>query len=454
MVGMRRFLRGSAALFKADIASQFRSWVLRGWLIALVLAETLRLTGSLVAGRANSVPASALLAISLDGFLFVWSTFIIVHCAGSVSLEADVVADGILSRACTRTQYIGAKLAARVVVVMGIYAMVAAVSSYAAWRYAGSDVTLATMWTGVGVVGMAVLLLVLLGVAFSVVFNNTIVSVVAVLLLWYVASSVFAFVGAPYLSPASLAQNLPQILKDPTTAQVLSARATRTSIALRFSRALDPKAAEDPARFGVECPAGTPLEPAAVTYERDARQVLLSGLTLPAGASALVTLRGLVDVGGTEVAGDPLRVEVPGGVGSPGRAPARPAAPAPLRVMWCDAGATSVRVGFSKVLRATEAEQAGSFTVESPVGWKQTPVSATLMPGGRVVVLGGLGLGAHVPVKVTVHGVRAGDGAALDPCASGAVCAGVATWKYLVGFGAPALLCVLVSLVWFDRRDL
>src|ERR1035438_8284496 len=131
----RRALMAWTALFTTELLALCRSWVLRGWLIALSLAEFVTLTHALLRAPGNAVPASTVLATTLDGFLLVWSIVIIVLGAGSVSLESDVISDSILSRPCTRTQFISAKFASRVLVVVSIYLVCSLVAGFAAWRY-------------------------------------------------------------------------------------------------------------------------------------------------------------------------------------------------------------------------------------------------------------------------------------------------------------------------------
>ena len=94
----RRPLMASSALFKAELLALSRSWVLRGWLIALALTEFFVLSLSLLQNRAKPTLASGVLAAHLNGFLLVWSIVIIVLGAGSVSMESDVISDSILSR--------------------------------------------------------------------------------------------------------------------------------------------------------------------------------------------------------------------------------------------------------------------------------------------------------------------------------------------------------------------
>jgi len=110
------------ALIKADLLALSKSWVLRGWLIALAATQFFGLMMAVMGNRMQPVPASTVVSGALLGFLLVWSAVIVVLSAGSISLEADIVSDSVLSRSCTRTQYITAKLAARLLVVLAIYA--------------------------------------------------------------------------------------------------------------------------------------------------------------------------------------------------------------------------------------------------------------------------------------------------------------------------------------------
>lgn len=479
----------SMALLKADLVALSKSWVLRGWLIALALTEFWVLTTTMAASRGVLVPASSVLASSLNMYLFIWSTFIIVLAAGSVSLEADMIADSILCRACTRTQYIVGKIASRSLVILGTYFVFSGIAGYATWRFASSDMTVATMLTGIGIVAMAVLLLVALGVMMSVVFNNTIVSCIALLLLWYVASPIFMFVGADYLSPTSLTRTLPLILKDPTAPQVLQCTATASSVTVAFSKDMRSDRAEDVGNYTVESPPGTFLTPQTAVYDRQRNSVVLSGLTLAAGKTVKVTVRGVTDVGGNEVSpaansatatipaeprGSSISAVKPGPrVASGGAAvsgareaaasvaPAKPKPAAaarsadrqPPRVTQCSATASSLKVTFSEEIEPKDAEKLANYVVESPLGKLQSPRVATYSPASRTVLLSGLNLDPAF-ARVTVRDVKDLAGNAITTSGNSAIYREVANWKYVLGFGLPALACTLFGIVWFSRRDL
>ncbi|MDH7568665.1 MAG: Ig-like domain-containing protein [Armatimonadota bacterium] len=473
---LRRPLRAWAALLKADLDQLSKSWVLRGWVAALALTAFFGLVRALGGHREVPLPASQVLTQHLQLYLLVWSTVIIVLCAGAVSLETEIIADSILCRACTRTQYLLAKLVSRSAAVVGIYALFAGAAAYCAWRYGTRDITWQTAATGVGIVGMAILMLVSISLTFSVVFNNTIFAVVGMLLLWYVAGSVFNFLGAGYLSPIGLVGNLPRILRDTNAPQVIQCRATPSTVTVIFSKQVNPAQAQDVENYLVECPAGTKWIPGTATYDPSQTRVLLGGLELPAGALVKVTVRGVTDAAGNDISPTANTATARVGAGVEGEdglagtegesdeasAPAPPRRGrgrgrderGPLRLLECAATPASLRLTFSRQVQRGEAENPDNYVVESPVGHTLKPAAAVYDPATRTVLLSGLTLTAGVPVKVTVRDVRDAEGNPIASPHNTALYTEVTTWKYFLGFGIPALGFALVALAWFSRRDL
>jgi ABC-type transport system involved in multi-copper enzyme maturation permease subunit len=458
------------ALFTTELLALSRSWVLRGWLIALGLAEFFMLTRALLRAPGSAVPASTVLATTLDAFLLVWSIVIIVLGAGSVSLESDVISDSILSRPCTRTQFISAKFASRVLVVVSIYLVCSLVAGFAAWRYGANDMTPETIAVGVGTVGLAVVLLLSLGIMFSVIFNNTVMAVASMLLLWYVASPVFSFLGADYLSPTSLVSNLPRMLKDPDQPQLVDCSASQSSITLTFSKALDPQTAEQPANYVIEDPDGTRYPAATAVYDKQKLNVVLSGLTLPEGAKLKVTAQNVTDVGGSGLspaassANDVMVPAAEPAAPMPGTQEAKPAPAvprsgvsregAPPRVVSCTATASSVKVTFSTDMIAKEVENVQNYIVESPQGRTHQARAATYSNAAHTVLLTGLTFAQDEPVKVTVKGVHSAAGTAIGSRGNSATYTELTTWKYVLGLGLPSLFAFFISVAWFAGRDL
>jgi len=197
------------ALLEADLISTARSWVVRIWLgLTAVLALITILTAP-----SDGVPASEALANLLATYPLIWSTFAIVVSGGAVSSEAGVVADSILSKAVTRYEYILAKMTSRLITVLGLYLIVVLPSAYIIPRYAQDDLTGVGVAWAILLIGMMLVLLTNLGVTFSTLFNRTLVAVVVVWLLWYAASAIVALLEVEYLSPVSIIEGLPAVLR-------------------------------------------------------------------------------------------------------------------------------------------------------------------------------------------------------------------------------------------------
>lgn len=458
----------------------------RIWLLLLLMSFFLVPVGILLTSRSNPMPASSVLAAYLGVFINVWGTVIIVLSASSVSSEADVVADGILSRACTRTQYILAKLSARVIVVGGIYLIGAFAAAYAAWRYGINDVTWMTMFTGIAIVGTALIMLVSLGVMMSVLFDNTIVSIVGLLLLWYVAGYIFAFAGAEYMSPSGLTASLPQILRDSTSPQVVSCSATPTSLSIVFSKEVNPSAAELVENYTVEGSDATQYHAQTAAYNKSTNTIVLSGYKFKAGKPVTVTVEQITDLAGNVISPgadtaksnripaikkdseenkhtaqssnksiSPIAVDkkaastaIANAQSSNGK---KNTAPNVTRVV---ATQSSASITFSVDMNPVKAEKPENYTVESPPGTTVLPKTAAYDPSTKTVLLSGLSFSPGIPVKVTAKGITDSRGMDINPRANSGTFKAVQNWKYFAGFGIPAILSALLGLGWFLRRDL
>jgi hypothetical protein len=444
--------------------------------------------GMLLTSRSNPMPASLILAAYLGIFINVWGTVIIVLSASSVSSEADIVADGILSRACTRTQYILAKLSARIIVVGGIYLIGAFAAAYAAWRYGINDVTWMTMFTGIAIVGTSLIMLVSLGVMMSVLFDNTIVSIVGLLLLWYVAGYIFAFAGAEYMSPSGLTASLPQILRDSTSPQILSCSATPTSLSVVFSKEVNPVPAETVQNYTVEGTDATQYHAQTAAYNESTNTVVLSGYKFKSGKPVTVTVEQITDLAGNvispgadsakskpipklkedstekkqiakssdEKSDETSKVAEKKKTNSvaANKEPSNRKKNALSSVMRVIATPSSASVTFSKDMNPIKAEKPDNYTVESPPGTTVLPKTAAYDPSTRTVLLSGLAFRKGDPVKVTVKNITDSEGVEINPRANSGTFKDVHNWKYFAGFGIPAILSALLALGWFQRRDL
>jgi len=351
-----------------------------------------------------------------------------------------------------------------------VYLIGASAAGYASWRYGVNDVTWGTMLTGIAIVGMALLTLVSLGVTMSVLFNNTLVSVIGLLLLWYVAGYIFAFAGAEYMSPASLTGSLPQILRDSNAPQVVSCSATGTSLSVLFSKEVNPNSAEQIENYTVTSRDDARHIPQTAVYNKSTNTVVLSGFHFKAGKPVTVTVEGVTDLAGNVISpaansakSNPIPAtgreeEVASPVPEPSalssRPPSRNLKDTPPRVVRVSATPVSASVTFSQEMDPVEAEKLKNYTVESPPGTAHTPKTAAYNASTKTVLLSGLSFRSGDPVRVTVKDIPNLQGRKIHPRYNSATFREVQNWRYFAGFGVPALFFAALGVVWFSRRDL
>src|SRR3972149_5282888 len=109
------------AILRYDLGLLARSWITRIWL-PLLVAPALFLIATAVN---EDVVASGTLAAYIAAVLVPISGIAVaVLASGAVSGEAGIIADGILSRSVTRTEYISAKIVSRLGFAIVVYLVV------------------------------------------------------------------------------------------------------------------------------------------------------------------------------------------------------------------------------------------------------------------------------------------------------------------------------------------
>jgi ABC-2 type transport system permease protein len=195
------------AIARADLKGLFRSRITYGWLLVAVFIQVLRTLGS------SSVGTSTIVSSGLSDFIYIWSLVIIGLAASSVSSEAGELADSIMSKSVTRFDYVLAKFASRIAYTLICFSLVTAVLVGLSLRLDVSDYTSLGLASAVLLVALTLVALTTLGVGLSIALPNTVMAIVALLVLWYAMTIFFPVVGLGSLSPGSLLGMLPAIVK-------------------------------------------------------------------------------------------------------------------------------------------------------------------------------------------------------------------------------------------------
>ncbi len=202
------------AILRYDLNQLGRSWLVRIWVAALVLPALYVIILAAVENR----QASDLLAAYVSFLLAPVSGLLVAIIAvQAITSESGVVADSILSKSVTRTEYILAKIVARLGTTLGIYFAVMLPLSYLIIRYAASGSS-STSGVAVGVAMVAALLafLTTLGVTLSTLLGNVLLAAAALLLTILFSGAALQFTGLTWMSTTAVLDQLPSTFRGET----------------------------------------------------------------------------------------------------------------------------------------------------------------------------------------------------------------------------------------------
>lgn len=194
------------AILRYDLGQLGRSWLLRIW-VALLIGPAFFLV---VVASSEGELASETMGAYLGAVLAPLSgVAVAVLAAAAVSGESSIVSDSILSRSVTRSEYLWAKIAARLGVTLGIYVLIVVPFVYFVTRYAVSDVTAGGVTVGVLMVAALLAFLAAFGLALSTLMRNVLMAVLVLLLLLVSSGVVLQFLGLSWMSTTAVLNDLP-----------------------------------------------------------------------------------------------------------------------------------------------------------------------------------------------------------------------------------------------------
>jgi ABC-type transport system involved in multi-copper enzyme maturation permease subunit len=196
------------AMTQADLEGMVKSKIVWGWIIAASFLGVIRILGSRTTG------ASFTITQGLSDFIFIWSMIIIGIAGSTVSSESGELADSLLSKAVKRHEYILAKFCSRIILIFTIYAGISTVLAGLTARTGVNDIEIYGLSFSILVVALVLITLTTLGVTFSTILPNTIMSIVELLVIWYSMTFFFPLINEiEFLSPSYLIGELPKIIQ-------------------------------------------------------------------------------------------------------------------------------------------------------------------------------------------------------------------------------------------------
>ena len=204
------------AILEHDLRALWTSRLVRLWLAATALM-TLLLAA---ANWAKFQDATLIASLLFPYLVFPWFFVVVVLGVSPVSgARAEVLADGILSRPVSRCEYLLAAWSARVLLVLGVYLVVAvpavAIVTLAKRPVPEDTVTLFGIASSLGVVALVLTFLVSLGFLAGTLLRKPLLAAVVLVFVWYPIGVVLNAFSLEEFSPISLSRAMSTQLRQP-----------------------------------------------------------------------------------------------------------------------------------------------------------------------------------------------------------------------------------------------
>lgn len=219
------------AILRHDLRTLSASWLVRLWLGATAVVALLLLAGNWGNFRTGPLVASLLFPY----LVFPWSLVVMVLSVTPLSGQrGEAVADGLLSRPITRYEYLLASWSARIVLVLSVYLSVMVptilIAVLAERPVSADSVTFYGIVGALSAVGLVMAFLVSLGFFLAVALRNQWLALVVLVFFWFPVNLVLNTFSLEELSPISLNQALPTLLRQPWSESDSTAQANQPDL--------------------------------------------------------------------------------------------------------------------------------------------------------------------------------------------------------------------------------
>jgi len=228
------------AVFQSDVRHTLTSWIYRLWVLLTIGAAAgyllYRYGAKQVAGMVSSAPE--LISDLLHWIVHGSVTLVIVLTAGAICGERGTMADSILSRGISRTQYFLGKWHARMAAILSTYLILATCALIASFFLLhGENLSFLGSLVALGTVAALLVPVITCGVAVSAMVNSTMIAIAVVWLALYGSGFALSLLPPTFPSPDRVLVNLPNILRGLYDGQVI-VRLVLWSLALSLAVAL------------------------------------------------------------------------------------------------------------------------------------------------------------------------------------------------------------------------
>ncbi len=206
----KRSIAAFFSLLQYDLSILWRSWVIRFWFLLTIIGAV---TAVLLA-RTYSDQTSFFISWALVLYTGLGSFVALIVSASAISAERPFLGVAVISRGIAPTPYLLAKLFSRSITVLGMFLIVMVPTMFIV-RTQGleNDMTTSGMLLALSYWSLMLVVLVFLGITFSVLFTNTLLGVTVLGVFWYMGLMLLAATYAGDLTADGVLGGLPLVLQ-------------------------------------------------------------------------------------------------------------------------------------------------------------------------------------------------------------------------------------------------
>ena len=209
---MRRRLGTNAflSLLEYDLTLLAKSWIVRFWFALSILGGVV----AVIISRNFIDDSSFLMGWALVLYVALGSLVVLANSVSAISQEFRFLGESIISRGIAPTPYLLAKLVSRSFGNVFMFLIVVAPTAFLMRAMAlNNDMTVEGILVGLAYWALMITALSFLGITVSVLVNNTMLGLVVLGVVWYMALGILDAAYAHDFSPEGLLGNLPLVLQ-------------------------------------------------------------------------------------------------------------------------------------------------------------------------------------------------------------------------------------------------
>lgn len=198
------------SLLEYDLTLLAKSWIVRFWFALTVLGGIV----AVILSRNFIDDSSFLMGWALVLYVALGSLVVLANSVSAISQEFRFLGESIISRGIAPTPYLLAKLISRSLGNVFMFLVVVGPTAFLMRAMAlNNDMTVEGILVGLAYWTLLITALSFLGITVSVLVNNTMLGLVVLGVIWYMALGILDLAYAHEFSPDGLLGNLPLVLQ-------------------------------------------------------------------------------------------------------------------------------------------------------------------------------------------------------------------------------------------------